>query len=212
MPTCPVSGLPRRHLPLAVLLTTLLLAPAVQAEGKKLYRWVDEKGQVHLGDKVPPESAKQGRDTLNQQGLVTGSVPREPTAEDLERQRQEAVQAQLVQQRRDHDRYLIQAFGSVADLQAAREERLSSLDGRIVLARKASEENEKTLDELRGRAGGKAPDAKLAEQIDSFENALVDNLKLTKRLETERTETERRYAEDIERFKLLRSGKIKPGD
>lgn len=201
-----------RIAPLALLLGALLLAPGVQAEGKKLYRWVDEKGQVHLGDKVPPESAKQGRDTLNQQGLVTGSVPREPTAEDLERQRQEAVQAQQVQQRRDHDRYLIQAFGSVADLQAAREERIASLDGRIALARKASEENEKTLDELRGRVEGKTPDAKLAAQIDSFENALVDNLKLSKRLEAERVETERKYAEDIERFKLLRAGKIKPGD
>lgn len=200
-----------RPAPLALLLGALLLAPVAQADGKKLYRWVDEKGQVHFGDKVPPKDAKQGRDQLNDQGMVTRSVPREPTAEDLERQRQQAEEARQAQQRRDHDRYLLQSFGSVADLQNAREDRLTALDGRIALAQKAAEETEKTLDDLRGRAGDKPPPEALAKQIESFENALVENLQLSKRLREERDATERRYGEDIERFKLLRSGKIKPG-
>jgi len=187
-----------------------LLAGPVAAD--KLYRWVDEKGQVHFGDKIPPQYAKQGRDELNKQGMVTRTVPHEPTAEDLERQRQQAELDQQAAQRRDHDRYLIQSFSSVADLQAAREERVSALDGRIALAQKAAVEIEKTLDDLRARAGSKPADAKLAAQIDSFENALVENLRLGKRLEAERIETERRYSADIERFKLLRAGKLKPGE
>ncbi|MDP3856215.1 MAG: DUF4124 domain-containing protein [Stagnimonas sp.] len=211
-----MSEAPRRSLRLPGLLVAgcLLLAagPAAAQQKQNLYRWVDEKGQVHFGDRIPPQYAKQGREELNQQGLVTKTVPHEPTAEDLARQREQAELAAKLVQRRDHDRYLLQSFGSVADLQAAREDRLTALDGRITLAQKAAVENEATLEELRGRAGGKAPDEKLAKQIESFENGLVDNLQLIQRLQVERGKTEQTYAEDIERFKLLRAGKIKPGD
>ena len=211
-----MSEAPRLSLCLPGLLVAgcLLLAagPAAAQQKQNLYRWVDEKGQVHFGDRIPPQYAKQGRDELNPQGLVTKTVPHEPTAEDLVRQREQAELAAKAAQRRDHDRYLMQSFGSVADLQAAREDRLTALDGRIALAQKAAVENEATLEELRGRAGGKTPDEKLAKQIESFENSLVENLQLIQRLQVERGSTEQTYAEDIERFKLLRAGKIKPGD
>ena len=213
MSGCAFPG-PRQLTPL--LLAVLLAFVPLGAGAKKLLRWVDEKGQVHYGDKIPPQYAKQGRDELSARGLVTHSVPKELDAAGLERQRQQKAEAdqarQLLTQRRDHDRYLLQAFGSVADLQASREDRLNALDGRVALARKAADENEKTLDELRGRAGKQPPTGDLAKQIDSFETSLVDNLQLVKRLQDERGATEQRYAEDIERFKLLRSGKIKPGD
>lgn len=195
-----------------LLVAALALLPALAAaDGRKLMRWVDEKGQVHYGDKIPPQYAKQGREELNQRGLVTKTVPRELDEAGRERLRLQAEETERVARRRDHDRYLLQAFGSVADLQASREDRLSALDGRVALARKAAEEIEKTLDELRSRAGKQPPTGDLAQQIDSFEASLVDNLQLVQRLQDERVTTEQRYAEDIERFKLLRSGKIKPG-
>ena len=36
-----------------------------QASATKLYRWVDENGEVHYGDRVPPEEVKLKRDLLN---------------------------------------------------------------------------------------------------------------------------------------------------
>lgn len=193
----------------------MLLALPTAADGR-LMRWVDEKGQVHYGDKIPPQSAKQGREELDRRGLVTKTVPKELDAAGLERQRLDQRDADMkaaqFSARRDHDRYLLQSFGSVADLQSAREERLSALDARISLAQKAAEENEKVLDELRGRAGKNPPTGELAKQIEMFETSLVDNLQLSKRLQAERAETEQKYSHDIERFKLLRSGKIRPGD
>lgn len=208
-------AMPRPRAPATPLLLAALLALApglCAADGRKLLRWVDEQGQVHYGDKIPPQYAKQGREELNPRGLVTKTVPKEMDAAGRERLRLQAEEAERVARRRDHDRYLLQAFGSVADLQASREDRLSALDGRAALARKAADENEKTLDELRARAGSKPPGVELAKQIESFEAALVDNLQLVQRLKDERVTTEQRYGEDIERFKLLRSGKIKPGD
>ena len=38
-------------------LLVLGLAIAAPASAGKLYKWVDEKGNVHFSDKVPPEAA-----------------------------------------------------------------------------------------------------------------------------------------------------------
>lgn len=207
----PALSAPRDRLPPLLLAALLTLLPALAGADGKLLRWVDEQGQVHYGDKIPPQYAKQGREELDKRGLVTKTVPKELDAAGRERLRLQQVEAERVARRTEYDRYLLKAFGSVADLQASREERIAALDGRIALARKAAGENEHTLDELRGRAAGKPTSGDLAKQIESFEASLVENLQLTQRLQDERAATEQRYAEDIERFKLLRSGKIKPG-
>lgn len=196
----------------ALLLGMALAAQAVAADDKKLYRWVDDKGQVHFGDKVPPQDAKQGRETLNRQGMVTGAVPREPTAEELAQQRAQALAREEAARRAVLDRTLLQSYTSVAELQAAREDRVATIDGRTVLARKAVADNEKVLEDLRARAGDKPPPPELAKQIETFEASLVDNLQLVQRLGEERSQIEAQFSADIERFKLLRAGKIKPGD
>lgn len=46
-----------RMMPRLFLLTLLCAVLAVQAS--VIYRWTDEQGQVHMGDKVPPEYRKQ---------------------------------------------------------------------------------------------------------------------------------------------------------
>lgn len=205
-------GARRGRLPALLLLASALAPQAGVADGKKLYRWVDDKGQVHFGDKLPPQDAKQGRETLNNQGLVTGAVPREPTPEELAQLRAEALAREESARRAALDRTLLQSYTSVAELQAAREERIATIDGRTLLARKAVADNEKVLEDLRARAGDQSPPPELAKQIETFEASLVDNLQLVRRLGEERSQIEAQFGADIERFKLLRSGKIKPGD
>lgn len=191
------------------------LDTAYAADGKALYRWVDANGQVHYGDKVPASDAKQGRESMKN-GVVTKVVPRELRGAELE-QAQARIAADKAaeearQQRITYDRYLLQSFGSVADLQATREERLAALDARATLAQAAVIENEKTLADLRARSGTKAPDAALKKQIESFENSLIENLQAVRKLRDERSATELKYKNDIERFKGLRAGTISKGD
>lgn len=50
------------------LLCALLAAPPAQAG--KVYRWVDENGEVHYSESLPPNYKDQGYDVLNQQGRV----------------------------------------------------------------------------------------------------------------------------------------------
>jgi hypothetical protein len=54
----------------------LLLSGPALAQQKKVYRWVDEDGNVHYTESVPPEHRDSGHDVLNDQGLVVGENQR----------------------------------------------------------------------------------------------------------------------------------------
>lgn len=53
---------------MAVLLTGLIIGGAAQAE--KVYRWVDEDGNVHYTESLPPDHRDTGHDVLNERGIV----------------------------------------------------------------------------------------------------------------------------------------------
>lgn len=197
--------------------TAWVAGQAFAADNKTLYRWVDDKGQVHYGDKVPAKDSKQGREAINKNGTVSKVIAPELTGADLQQAQARAAAAKTAeevhQQRIVYDRYLMQSFASVADLQASREERLTALDARTALAQAAVIENEKTLADLRSRVvAGKPADGPLKKQIETFESSLIDNLQATRKLRDERAATELKYSADIERFKGLRAGTIKQGD
>lgn len=49
-----------------VLLPALLVATAAVAE--RTFKWTDSEGQVHYGNRVPPEYAQMERKVINEQG------------------------------------------------------------------------------------------------------------------------------------------------
>jgi len=71
---------------LLILAGTLLTAGTVAAE---VYRWVDENGEVHYSESLPPNFQDKGHDVLDSSGMVvdegatlTPPPPPEPTEED----------------------------------------------------------------------------------------------------------------------------------
>ena len=54
----------------ALLLAALLCAVAAPASAAKLYKWVDENGQIRYSDRLPPQQSKQAHQQLNSQGVV----------------------------------------------------------------------------------------------------------------------------------------------
>lgn len=74
----------------ALLLGGLLASGVAAAE---VYRWVDENGEVHYSESLPPDHQDKGHDVLNQQGIVTDEnqklTPEPPPAAPPEQQKQE---------------------------------------------------------------------------------------------------------------------------
>lgn len=225
------------------LLGILLLAAVVPSpapaqskpglEKRKLVCWTDEHGHRACGDSVPPQYAKSERQVLNERGLVIETRPREKTPEERASEEREAqaiaAEKKRLQEQAAYDRYLLQAYGDIADMERARDERLVTLDGRIRMAEQAVADNEKTLAELRKRVDAakaraaekqaaapdedepapKAVNARLAQQVHDFENTLADNLRAVRSLKTERSNTEAKFAKDIERYRALRPQETK---
>lgn len=212
---------------LIIVLTTALLLPLValaqaQTSTKKIQCWTDDKGHRACGDYVPPQYAQKEVQILNKQGMVIDRKEREKTAEEAaaaERKAEEAIEAQKqARNRAAYDRFLLDTYNSVKELEKARDIRVQTLDSRIALAEKAVIDNRQTLADLRGRAPAKpAADAdpkmvasaaksneKLAKQIESFQKSLDDNTLAITTMKQEREQTLSRFAQDIQRWQELK--------
>lgn len=193
---------------------SMLLPLASQAQGKKKIQcWTDERGHRSCGDRVPPQYAKTEREIINERGVVVGTKSRQKTAEEIaeeERKAQAEAEAQKQAQAKvAYDRFLIDSYSSIKDLETARDLRLQMTDGRIQLAEKALADSQKTLKDLKDQvaaatAAKKEPDKKLLGQVRKFEKAVAENSESVTQLQRDREQTQIKFAQDIQRFRELK--------
>jgi hypothetical protein len=79
---------------LAALVVTSLAAGPAAAQDKKVYRWVDEDGNVHYTESLPPEHRDRGHDLLNERGIVLDEDQKLTPQKELEEKTEEQVKAQ----------------------------------------------------------------------------------------------------------------------
>jgi Domain of unknown function (DUF4124) len=102
---------------------------------KRMYRWVDDDGVVHYGDRVPPQYADRDRDVLNDQAIAVGFE--EGTITEAERAELERRQARLDEveaaraTKARRDRMLLETYLSVGDIEDLRDRRLELLSSQI---------------------------------------------------------------------------------
>lgn len=100
-------------------------------KGPLVYRWVDEKGIVHYGDRIPPQYAQQDTTVLNRQGVVVDHVEAPKTPAELAQAAR--IQAQQIAQKQ-RDNFLLTTYTSVKDIEQLRDERLEQLKGQRAAA------------------------------------------------------------------------------
>jgi len=104
----------------------------------KMYKWVDENGQMHFGDKIPPQYLVKEHDELNEQGITVKHKEAVKTAEEraaAKRLEKEQKQALLVEKnKKQRDRVLLDTYTTERDLIVARDSRLDAVDAQIQLA------------------------------------------------------------------------------
>jgi hypothetical protein len=124
-----------------LLLLGLMSGPAV---AQKLYKWVDENGQVHYGDKVPPEYANQDRDVLNKRGMAIGHEEGTETPAEIRAREEQEKLAKAAQEQAQRDRMLVQTYQNVDEIEMLRARRLDQIDSQLVI-------QEQSLTNLRAR-------------------------------------------------------------
>ena len=186
----------------------LLASSAVSAA--KLYKWVDENGNVHYSDQVPPNQAKQARSELNEQGVAVKQVDRALTAEELAARRAEekaaADAAAAIAAERERDRTLLDSYASEEDITRSYNQRVDLLDQTIEARKVEIGLREKNLADLVGRAAdtersGRAVPEVLQKMIKDERTEIERQRGDIKKREQERVQAEKDYKVDITRYR-----------
>jgi hypothetical protein len=207
-----------RTLTFAAAVLTFGLAGADASGQAHTYRWVDDDGVVHYGDRVPPQYADRDRDLLNTQGVRVGIQEGVLTDEERdERARlaaaeQEARDARVADARRDQ--VLLDTYLSVEEIERLRDRRLELLEAQIKVTEHYLGNLRKRLERLKREASDYRPYSsnpgapevpetlglelsKTIASISLYEQTLA-------RSRTEQDDLATAFASDIARFEKLK--------
>ena len=181
------------------------------AGGAVAYRWVDENGVVHYGDRLPPQYAKKESAILNKQGVEVGHTEAQKSADQVaeEQRRHDAVLRQ-----KQHDAFLLTTYTSVKDIEALRDERLDQISGQRRAAEAYVESLHTRLNNLQTRARNFAPysdkpDARrmpddLAEDLVRAVNEMRTQRSVLATKDAEEDAMRQQFQADIDRYRELR--------
>ncbi len=195
-----------------VLICCLALGHSQPAFAKKMYKWVNEKGETIFSDQVPPEQAQHRREALNEKGRVVEITEQARTKEQqamdnrLEALRKE--QEKIIEQQKANDKVLLSTFRNIDDMQASLYATMQSLDSQRNVAQGNLKRVELQLETQQKQAGtlernGKKVPQTLLDEIKKTEAQIqLAYGEINKHIE-KKNRVKAEFEADIERFKFL---------
>lgn len=194
----------------AALLVLAAPARAADTTTHQSYSWLDKNGERHYGDAVPPEYAQQERRVLNNQGV---EVQRVDAGKNAQQQADERKRQQAIDDKAQHDHFLLTTYTSTKDIERLRDERLDQIDGQIRATVAYIDSLDARLKALQARAllfkpYNTKPDARrmpddLAEQLVRASNEVKTQHRSMDRHQQEQTSVRAQFEADIARFREL---------
>jgi hypothetical protein len=183
----------------------------------KLYRWVDDDGNVFYSDKVPPSQSKKERAVLDKHGMKVEVVEEAKSEQELKLEHQRKMelerlrreQQRLIAEQEAKDRILLRTFSSEEDITLARDNRLNALDVSIQILKSNVQRAKNQLAFLQKDAAnkerqGQKVDKGLREDIERYRNKLKVHYGDIIAKEQEKEEIFASYGKDMERFRSLK--------
>lgn len=177
---------------LRVLLILFLAWPVLQpAAAERLYKWVDEHGNVQYSDKPPAQPVQRGVTEINRRGMVVKQTEGILTPEQKQQREALAAQQKLDEQKqfeaRRRDKALVDSFNNVREIDAIRDRNIEQMEAsmqsdqqRSAATRKRLEEYQKQLLAIQ-KAKRKVPEDLLTDIRDTeAEISRIDSSVLTK--------------------------------
>ena len=195
----------------SALLSCSLLYGSMAVAG--MYRWVDDEGEVHYGNSVPPEFAKKERKELNQRGRTVKVYDAAKTPEEiaeaarLESIRLERERVAVEEARKDH--VLLATYSSEDDMLKTRDGKLAALEGLIQLTQRRiismnTRMKQLTEDAADYERGGRAVPDVLTRQIENIRIQTTENEAFILVKQQEQDEINGLFQKDIARFRELK--------
>ena len=177
-----------------------------------MYKWTDDEGKVHYGDRVPPEYSKRERKAINYQGrtikVYEAAKTPEEKAEAKRLEELEARKEKLAKKRAIHDRSLLATYASQEDMLMARDGKMSAVESLIQLTQSRISSMQKRLLDLTEEAAkyersGKELPLSLQRQITNLQDQITHNKNFAKDKELEMEGIKRQFESNIRRFSEL---------
>lgn len=169
-------------------ITTLSAA----AQSPRLYKWVDEQGNVHYSDRNEAAGAVGTAQRINAHGMRIGSahsaLPQTP-----EEHRQYEQARRLAQ----HDTMLLSTYGSELDLLRAHDESRTNLEGTIKTAEGNIVRLQREIADRQSRSGH------YAEELRHLEVQVAAERERLSQLLTRRLQLHERQNEEVARYREL---------
>ena len=193
--------------------SVVLLICSFSAQAK-IYKWVDEEGQVHFGDEIPPKYIIRKHQELNNSGVVTRHREAAKTAEQKAEERRieyERKKAALIEKKKkQRDRVLLDTYTTERDLVVARDSRMEAVDAQIQLADSIIIGSNKKIESLEQQvvdiqASNREVPLGLYQRIDNEKEQVVVQSKVKINHEKRRDEIATQFNDYIKRFKVLKA-------
>ena len=98
----------------------LCLLDSQSVFAKKMYRWVDDRGETYFSDQVPPDQAKHSRASLSKTGRVLEVTEEAKSKEQLEQDKRleelRKEQEKIIANQKIYDKALLSTFRSKEDM------------------------------------------------------------------------------------------------
>jgi hypothetical protein len=181
-------------------------------EKASAYKWVDEKGVTHYGDRIPAEYARKESSVLNKQGVEVNHIEAQKTPDQLA---QDAREKDAYVRQKQHDSFLLTTYTSVKDIESLRDERLGQISGQRRAAEAYIEQLHGRLSTLQSRAlnfkpynekpaARRMPDD-LAEDLMRTLNEMRSQRTALATKDVEENELRAQFQTDIDRYRELRA-------
>lgn len=196
-----------------LILSLLLLLALPAGVSAKLYKWVDENGNVYYSDKIPPKASQGAHSTLNKKGMTIDSKGAAKTAEEIQRDKElqelRKQQQTAIKQQQAKDKVLLKTFRSEDDLILARDGKLRSVDNLIGLTKGNIKRLKSTLATMQSRAAtqekaGEPVSEKHKEDMESVKRQIKQGYETIASREQTKKDIRREYDADIKRFRVLK--------
>jgi len=199
---------------ITVFLVAAMSVSAFAAEHDRVYRWVDEDGQVHYGDSIPPEYSDLPKQVLNEHAVTVEHLEGRKTEEQLvaeEKARQLEMQKELQLRA---DKALLATYLSVEEIVMHRDRRIELFQAQARVTELYLRNLERRLAKLKREAAryrpySEAPDAPLINEdlvadINETQSTIARHQKNLLKFQEDEQQIVARFEGDINRFKALK--------
>jgi hypothetical protein len=197
-----------------LILSIVLLAFSSTAVAGKLYKWVDENGNISFSDKIQPKDSRLEREELNEKGRTIAVKDAAKTPEELQQFKRiknlQVTQAGLLEEQQSEDAALLKTFQSADDIEALAKSKSDMLDSHMKISSGQSEILKKQLISHQKAAAkfereGKKIPAKTVSNIKLSQNQYDKNQSEIAEFSSQKEELAKQTAEDKKRFNILSS-------